>query len=497
MQILGNQGIQHNLFTLSGVLFNSVLLLIFLPFVFGLELMGRFFFIYEFSLFFFPVISLGIANLPAFYLPKTLPSKRNDQGLGVVFFWLMFLIVVCLGYYIFPFFAHDVEYSVFGFRFSESLILIFLTLILAVNQFVSLYAHFIALRLSTALSVQTTKFIVPFLAILFYTEYISFESFILLFCFSGIIPVLLLAVLIFKRGIVRFRINPVFFKSIYITWFSRKARISWWKSVAFVLYSKGELIVLALLLTSTDLAVYVVLLSIIYWMHIPRSILGAITGSIITRVVKNRDIEHLKSIYRKSSTHLILTSVVFIVFFYFVGWELMGLLPSGYILQKFYSVLIVLGVAKLIGHCFGLVDVIIAKSQYERVIIPFQFFSGIMNVLFALVLIPKAGIIGAAYSSLLTTIIFSLFCYIFVFFRFRIQPFSREFVQVLLIATVIFVIFAVGKFQISGGKWGLVFFVLYCVIYSYTVYKTGLSADFTYWVKRSKDKIFKIIKSGF
>lgn len=497
MQILGNQGIQHNLFTLSGVLFNSVLLLIFLPFVFGLELMGRFFFIYELSLFFFPIISLGISNLPAFYLPKTLPSKKNDQGLGVLFFSLMLLSIVGIGWWVFPKIISGINYTVLGFEISQISILIFLTVIFAVNQFVSLYAHFVALRLSTALSVQTTKFIVPFLAIFFYSGMISFGAFVVLFCLSWVLPILLLLFLILKKGIISLKTNSLFFTRIYLNWFTKKAWISWWKSFAFVLYSKGELIVLALMLSYTDLAVYVVLLSIIYWMHIPRSILGAITGTIIQKVIQNKDIHHLESIYRKSSTHMILTSVVFIVFFYFVGWELMGLLPSGHILQKYYAVLLILGIAKLLGHCFGLVDVIISKSQYEKVIIPFQFISGVINVTMALIMVPKFGIVGAAYSSLVTTIVFSVICNIFVYFRFRIQPFSKEFVQVLLTATVIFVIFAVGKYQISGGKWGLVFFVMYGLIYTYTVYKTGLSTDFTYWIKRSKDKIYNIIKSGF
>ena len=497
MQVLGNQGIQHNLLTLTGVLFNTVLILVFLPVVLGLENMGKLFFLYEIALFLFPIMSVGISGLPGFYLPKLLPNSKNDHGLTILSLVLLLILVFLFGWLLLA-----VDFNAYTFVLGENsystwFLTLLLILFLAYNQFFAMYSHYLNQRINLALLIQTTKFTIPVLGFLYYFEFFNFDTFLILFVLTFALPGIWQFWSIIKSSFFTIRINLIFFKSTFSKWLVKNSLLYWWGGISFVLFSKADVVILALALNFDQLAVYIMLLSITYFMHIPKSILGAVTGTVISYALKRNDTVHLQSIYKKSAVGLTIVGIVMVSFFYFVGWELLGLLPLGSSIQTSFFVLILLAIGKLITQSIGVSDILIAKSPFEKVLIPFQFIAGLINVFLAIILVPWYGIVGAAFSSLVTSIIFSLFMYIFLRFKYSIQPFSKDFIRLIIVTLIIFPIFAVGKFYVAGGKWGLVFFLLFLSLYSYTIYKQGISNDFTYWVSKSKAKILEIIKTGF
>src|SRR5690606_33211259 len=123
-------------------------------------------------------------------------------------------------------------------------------------------------------------------------------------------------------------------------WLLKNSLLYWWGGISFVLFSKADVVILALALNFDQLAVYIMLLSITYFMHIPKSILGAVTGTVISYALKRNDTVHLQSIYKKSAVGLTIVGIVMVSFFYFVGWELLGLLPLGSSIQTSFFVLI-------------------------------------------------------------------------------------------------------------------------------------------------------------
>lgn len=496
MQILGNQGIQHNLLTLTGVLFNAVLILVFLPIILGLENMGKLFFLYETALFLFPVFTLGVTGLPGFYLSKLLPSFRNDYGLGILgSSALVFLIsVFCwlvLGNVHTPY-----TIAILNKPYSVWLLSALLILFLSLNQFFAIYSHYLKQRINVALLIQNTKFTIPVLGILHYFGIISFDMFLILFVITFSFPAIWQLISLVRRGVFSLRINKKVFTDNFSKWLFKNSILYWWGGVAFVLFSKVDLIILAVSNRFEELAVYIIILTIVYFMHIPKSILGSVTGTIISYAMKRNDLVHLESIYKKSAVSLSIVGFGIFGFFYFVGWELLGWLPYGQITQNSFPILMLLVFAKLIVQSFGASEIIIAKSPFDKVLIPFQFVAGIVNLIIAVVLVPKIGISGAAISSFVTSIVFSLFIYLFLRFKYQIQPFSKDFLRLLVVTLILFPIFALGKNFVSGGIAGLVCFTLFLILYSYTIYKWGISNDFTYWVSRSKEKILKIIKTG-
>jgi len=499
MQILGNQGIQHNLLTLTGVAFNTVLLLFFLPWLFTYDQLGQLFLILEVSLFLYPVITLGMSGLPSLYLPKLLPLYKSDKGL----WWpilLLLMVPLSLSYLYLDYEAKSQGYAIGIFEFSTFHLCSLLMGLLSFHQFFSLYAHFGSERMENAFWVQNAKFSVPFWAFFYYLDWISFDVFLLLWVFSYSVPLFFIFFAVNKKGLLKWNPRELVKKPLFVHWMIKGSALYWWGSSAFVLFSKSEVIVLGLRGSFSDLTVYVMFLTIVYFLHIPKSIVGAVTGSIIGHALNTQDEGHLKSIYSKSVKGLWMVSFGMVGVLYFIGFELMGILPSGQNLQTYFSVFLIMIVGKLIANTSGLGEAIIAKSRFEKVLIPFQFTIGLANLIFATYAVSKFGMIGAALSGVLSSLFYTLFIASFLRLKMGMRPFSLDFYKLVVLGIVVFGVFfyikSIQVIPIFGIQGDLILTVGFGITYSYSIYKFGISRDFSYWVKKSKEKIFQIIKTG-
>jgi O-antigen/teichoic acid export membrane protein len=499
MQILGNHGIQHNLLTLTGVAFNTVLLLVFLPWVFGYEQLGQLFFVLEVSLFLYPIVTLGMTGLPGVYLPKLLPLYKDDRGL-----WLPIAVLLgiplLLVFFFLDYGSRVQGYSFGGFVFSTFQLTAILMAFLSFFQFFSLYAHFGSERMGNAFWVQNAKFSLPLWAFLFYLEWIDFDLFLLLWVFSYAIPLVFVFLLVYKKGLLKGNPLVLIKKGNFVHWMSKGSALYWWGSSAFVLFSRSDVVVLGLRGENQDLTIYVLFLTLVYFLHIPKSIVGAVTGSVISHALAQQDQEHLSSIYSKSVKGLWMVSFGMVGIFYFLGWDFLGLLPAGHNLQDYFGVFLLLLLGKLLSNASGLGEALIAKSPYEKVLIPFQFFIGLANLIFASYTIPKLGIWGAALSGGLSGLFYTTFLIVFLRYKMGLRPFSTDFYKLVVLGLVVFAIFAVTKHAGGMIQWGwggsLVLALGFGGVYSYSIYKLGISMDFTYWVRKSKEKIIQIIKTG-
>jgi hypothetical protein len=80
------------------------------------------------------------------------------------------------------------------------------------------------------------------------------------------------------------------------------------------------------------------------------------------------------------------------------------------------------------------------------------------------------------------------------------RPFSLDFYKLVVLGIVVFGVFfyikSIQVIPIFGIQGDLILTVGFGITYSYSIYKFGISRDFSYWVKKSKEKIFQIIKTG-
>lgn len=139
----------------------------------------------------------------------------------------------------------------------------------------------------------------------------------------------------------------------------------------------------------------------------------------------------IKKIYTKSSLSLSVFS-----FLLFIGiWgnvdNIFFIIKDDYLPGKY--VILFIGLANLFDILLGVNTQIITNSKYYRNVAYFLILFALLLILSNLLLIPIYGIVGAAIASLISKFIYNLIKFLFVYQKFKLQPFTLKHVYLILI----------------------------------------------------------------
>lgn len=167
---------------------------------------------------------------------------------------------------------------------------------------------------------------------------------------------------------------------------------------------------------------------------IPSRSIVKISTSFIADAWKSNDLKKINDIYYKTCLNqLIFGSLIFINL-----WANIHNVPK--ILTPEYEagtyVILFFALSNLFDMATGANGVIIQTSKYYKVQTLFIAVLMILVVITNLIFIPKFGINGAAFATALSNFIFNLLRYLFILFKFKLQPFNNRFFIVIVIAVL-------------------------------------------------------------
>jgi O-antigen/teichoic acid export membrane protein len=171
---------------------------------------------------------------------------------------------------------------------------------------------------------------------------------------------------------------------------------------------------------------------------VPYRTMIKISAVIIADAWKSNNLALIKNIYKKSSLSLSVFS-----FLLFIGiWgnidNVFHIIKSDYLPGKY--VILFIGLANLLDILLGVNTQIITNSKYYRYVAYFLIFFALLLVLSNLLLIPAYGIVGAAIASLISKFIYNLIKFIFVYQKFKLQPFTQKHIYIILITSAAYYI---------------------------------------------------------
>jgi O-antigen/teichoic acid export membrane protein len=185
-----------------------------------------------------------------------------------------------------------------------------------------------------------------------------------------------------------------------------------------------DVIMLSSMKTLTDTGIYKIAFFIGAVIDMPLRSVGQISSPIIARAWHARDLDTIKTIYSKSSLNLMLIgSFVFILIWANVG-NIYSIIPNGHLFSEGIYVILFIGIGKLFNMSLGSNGEIIGNSKYYYVNFISLLFLAVITIITNLIFIPKWGIAGAAFASALSIVIFNVIKFLFIFMKFRMQPFS-------------------------------------------------------------------------
>jgi O-antigen/teichoic acid export membrane protein len=200
--------------------------------------------------------------------------------------------------------------------------------------------------------------------------------------------------------------------------------------------------------------------------QIPARSIIRITTSVIAESWKNNDMANIKNIYRQSSLNQLIIGLLLLIALWVNIDSLLALMPSEYGVAKY--VILFMGIGYLVDLATGANGAIIGTSAYYRYDTLFMVLLVVFTFLTNLWLIPIYGIVGSGIASCMTYILFNALRLLFIQVKFKMQPYSIEFVKVLAIGASVYFIGTVipttGMHYLDIALKGSVVCILYGVL---------------------------------
>ena len=186
--------------------------------------------------------------------------------------------------------------------------------------------------------------------------------------------------------------------------------------------------------------IYSIAFFIGFLVEIPRRAISQITFPFLAESFNKGDLKTITELYQKSALNqLIAGSFIFVCLVGSLN-ELFEIMPNGSIYATASSVVILIGLAKLIDTSSGSNSEILSNSEHYR----YNFVSitllAPIGIATNLLLIPKLGLTGAAWASLITMFLVNAFRFIIIYWKLKMVPFTTNWIKALVLLVVTLVL---------------------------------------------------------
>ena len=174
--------------------------------------------------------------------------------------------------------------------------------------------------------------------------------------------------------------------------------------------------------------------------EVPGRAMFQILNPMISKAINQENFDKVKDLYKESSLNLLIIS----------GWFFLNVnLSAEYLLILFedkgystaISVILMISIAKLFSISAGASNVILINSKYYHISLILTIIMSIVVVIGNLIFIPIIGINGAALTTLLTVVFFTIIRVIYVKKLFGVQPYYIKNITTCLIIIVVYILF--------------------------------------------------------
>lgn len=404
------------------------------------------------------------------YFNDRLERKKND-----LLTWCMaaslvgFVLVVLAGWLFEPLIVRKFSgrsallvhyyYWIFPFGFGMLLFSILEVFSWSVKQ--TLLPNFLK---ETGLRLLTLLIIVPY-----YLKWIDFDIFIRIFAFTYLAIAVFLFIWLRAKGELRFSFTISYVTKRYRKKMAMLAVYTYAGVIISMLAQSLDSIFIASL-KGLDLAgVFNLAAYIANVIQVPQRSVISVTTPLLSQAWKDKNMQEIGRIYNRSAINLLALAIFIFGGIWLNIHEAFGLLDIRSDYHAGISVIFILAIARVIDAGTGVNSLIIATSTLWR----FEFFTGLFLVLLMIplnyILISNYGIIGSAWSNLISFSVYNTIRLWFIWYRFKLQPFSSKTVYLLLLGIASYMLSFIA-FESWSGWTGI---IMRSIMFS-TLYLSGM-----------------------
>jgi O-antigen/teichoic acid export membrane protein len=439
MGIVIRQSIYSTIIAYVGVAIGYVNLLYLYPKFLSLEQVGLFRTIQDAAILFSPFAQFGLTQSIFRFYPQLAKDKKSSHAF-ITLMMLMALAGFAIFFVVFKIFETPLL-SYFNDNAQEIIqytsLILWLTLILVMVAVLEAFSRsLLKTVLPNLLREIMARLFLSFLVLIYFMGFITFDQFIIGSVISYLIWLLILIFYLWQQGELKIQPN---FKTLDQTKFHELFKyglLSFAGMAGLILIGKIDSMMVTALLGLSANAIYTTAFYMATVIEIPKRALSQITMPLISRAFERNDLNEVSSLYRKTSINQFIIGSLILIGVWINLDNLFVLMPKGdnYALGKW--VVIIVGSGKLMDMIFGPSSEIIVLSKYYKFNIVLILMLTVLVIVSNSFLIPRYGIEGAAWGAAFALITFNFVKYLFIYTKFKIQPFDIATIKVLIIALV-------------------------------------------------------------
>jgi O-antigen/teichoic acid export membrane protein len=270
-----------------------------------------------------------------------------------------------------------------------------------------------------------------------YFKWINYDGFIVYYIsVSALIAVLLLISLALSKQFT-YKVDDLKFKRI-----KKKELINYGiyaliTSAVYVLLQKVDTVMLSSMVGDGEQGVYSWYFNIAVVISVPGKALSRTTYAIVANAWKEKNMGSILDVYTKTSMIQMIIGFLLFVGIIINRDNLYALARNPeYTDPKYFGLFLVIGLGFLVDITGGLNAYIISVSHKYRLITYFAIASTTLCIVLNYLLIPKIGSMGAALAYLVTISLYNFVNWLYIKYRFKMQPFNYKNLLVIVIAVI-------------------------------------------------------------
>ncbi|RXK86812.1 lipopolysaccharide biosynthesis protein [Filimonas effusa] len=409
---------------------------------------------------------------------RNLKKTENDLLSGALLWGMLgFLIILLAGWL-----GEDIFIRKFSAR--SPLLIRYYYWLFPAALFMGLYSvteafawHLEKIAFTNFLRETLFRFITTVLIAIKLTGLISFHTFMICFALQyAIVAGILLYYLVVVQGYkLVFRISRVTRK-----FFKKMGTLISYVYMGNIVHTIANFLGAILIANTNGLAeagIYTFANYFVTILQAPQRSIISISIPLLANAWKDKDMATIDRIYKRSSINMLLSSI----FIFFIIWLCMDTAVSVFHINPSFLkgkwVFLIMSIYWIIELGTGVNAQIIGTSNDWR----FEFFSGVILLSLTIptnyFLVKQLGMIGAAYSGLISITIYNLIRIGFIWYKYHMQPFTLHTLKLLVIAFAAYGITLLCISSLSGLSYLIVACVVFSVLYLLPVYFLKITPD--------------------
>ena len=429
MGIIKRQGILGSLFLYIGVFIGFITSAILFPQILSKEQIGLITTLLSYAVIFSQLGTLGFTSVTIRMFSYFRDNKKHHNGfftISLLIIFIGFFIALALLFVFIPvLISQNIDNSPLFVEYIYYLIpLIFFTLVFLIIDTYNTVL-FQAVR-GIFLKEFAQRLVILIALVFYYFQIYSFKSFVWAYITAASLPAIMISLWLVKDG--EFKIKPNW---AFITPDLRNSMIG--VGLFGVLYGIAGIaaiqidkIMMSSMLSLEATGIYATVFTFAALIRVPSRAILKIASAVIAEAWKRNDLEEIKNIYRSTAINQYIIALLVFIGLWANVHNIFRILGESFEAGKF--VILFFGLAYTFDMASGASNTIIASSKHYKYLSWSILAYLILIVVSNLIFIPIWGITGASIASALALGIFILFRLIFIYKKFKIQPFNYKFI---------------------------------------------------------------------